>query len=416
MDSPSTGNSELIVQVNRRLVLQAIRSLQPTYRAEVSRWTELNPATVTGIVSDLLKVRLLREVTGDFIAPGPAGGRPPMMLRLNNDARRILAIDLEPELLRVAVVGLGIDIIEYREEALDRHSHPEAVFATLDRLVEDVLSRGRRRTIDGIGLSLPGLVDRERGILLSSTNLPHWRNVPIRDILFQRFGHQAKVERAVHLAAMHEDWIDNSDDNRTKLILSLRTGIGMSFVRRGEVFMGAGGFNGEVGHTVIDLDGAQCECGNRGCLETFVSADAVRKRVETMLSQGRGQAIAAAVKQGEQLRPELVYRLAKDGDGDSAEIVLDVGRYVGLAAANLANLLSPDELIVSGSIDLAEDLILTAIREQIAQCSLPQIRDHLKVRLAVAKEKASLLGAAVMVTRELFDLPRLTHRRATVSN
>ncbi len=416
MDSPNTGNSELIVQVNRRLVLQAIRSLQPTYRAEVSRWTELNPATVTGIVSELLRARLLREVSGDFLAPGPAGGRPPMMLRLNNDARRILAIDLEPEMLRVAIVGLGIDIVEYREEVLDRHSQPNLVFKTLNRLIDEVLSRGRRRAIDGIGVSLPGLIDREKGVLLSSTNMPNWRNVPIREILFRRLGHQAKVERAVHLAAMHEDWIDKSDDNRTKLILSLRTGIGMSFVRRGEVFLGAGGFNGEVGHTVIDLDGAQCECGNRGCLETFVSADAVRNRVEKMFAQGRGQAIAAAVKEGQQLRPELVYRLAKDGDSDSADIVRDVGRYVGLAAANLANLLSPDELIVSGSIDLAEDLILAAIREQIAQRSLPQIREHLTVRLAVAKEKASLLGAAVLATRELFDLPRLTHRRATVSN
>lgn len=414
MESPNIGNSELIAQVNRRLVLQAVRSLQPTYRAEVSRWTNLNPATVTGIVTDLLKLRLLREVSGEVPAPGPTGGRPPTMLELNNDARRFLAIDIEPELVRIAIVGLAINVVEYHEEVLDRHSQPATVINKIINLCEELLSRGRRRRIDGIGLSLPGLIDREQGILISSTNLPKWRNVPIRDMLAERLGHEPKLERSFHLAAMHEDWLDRSSQNNTKLILSLRTGIGMSIVRQGEVYQGAGGFDGEVGHTVIDLNGEMCECGNRGCLETFVSADAVRKRVEQMLRKGRCRAAAAAIAQGEPLRPELVYRLAKEGDEDCAEIVRDVGRYVGLAAANLVNLLAPDSLIVCGSIDTADEIILGAIRQQIAERSLPQLRGHLTIRLAIAKEKASLLGAAVFVARELFDLPRLAHPQAAV--
>jgi predicted NBD/HSP70 family sugar kinase len=414
MESPNIGNAELIAQVNRRLVLQAVRSLQPTYRAEVSRWTNLNPATVTGITSDLLKSRLLREVSGDVPAPGPTGGRPPTMLELNNDARRFLAIDLEPELVRIAIVGLGINISDYHEEVLDRHSQPSTVINTIVSLCENMLGRGRRKKIHGIGLSLPGLIDREQGILISSTNLPKWRNVPIRDMLTERLGQEPKLERSFHLAAMHEDWTDRSSQNNIKLVLSLRTGIGMSIVRQGQVYQGAGGFDGEVGHTVIDLNGEICECGNRGCLETFVSADAVRKRVEQKLRKGRCRSVAAAIAEGESLRPELVYRLAKEGDEDCTEIVRDVGRYVGLAAANLVNLLAPDTLIVCGSIDVADEIILDAIRSQIAERSLPQLRGHLTVKLAFAKEKASLLGAAVLVARELFDLPRLAHPQVTL--
>jgi N-acetylglucosamine repressor len=411
VEPTNIGNSELISQVNRRLVLQAIRSLQPTYRAQVSRWTNLNPATVTGIVSDLAEEGLIQEVSGRGPTPGPTGGRPPMMLQLNNDARRILAIDLEPDVLRVALVGMSINLVDYREEMVDRRSKPDKVIEKIVRLCREVLGQGRRRRIDGIGLSLPGLIDRDQGILIGSTNMPNWHNVPIRDMLETQLGQTVKAERSVHLAALYEDWAAPTEQNSTKVVISLRTGIGMSCIRRGELYMGAGGYDGEVGHTLIDINGEKCECGNIGCLETFVRADAVRGRVERMMSQGRCRAIAAAIADGERLRPDLVYRFAKNGDADAAEIVRDVGKYVGIAAANLVNLFAPDALIVCGSIDTADELILDAIRQQVDQRSLPQLQRHLTVRLGAAKEKSPLFGAAVLVARETFDLPRLLHRQ-----
>ncbi len=408
MEPSAIGNSELITQVNRRLVLQAVRTLQPTYRAEVSRRTNLNPATVTGIVNDLLQMRLLKEVSGETKAPGPSGGRPPMLLELNSAARRILAIDLEPNILRVALVGLNLNIVDYREKVVNRWSQPATVIKQIVQLAEDILGNDNKRRIYGIGLSLPGLIDRDLGILIGSTNMPRWRNVPIRDMLAKKLGQTPKVERTVHLAALHEDWTDTTGELNTKLVLALRTGIGMSLISRGELYLGAGGFEGEVGHTVVDLNGPQCECGNRGCLETFVSTDAINQKVKLAIENGKCQAVSEALADGEILRPELIYGLARDGNEDCAEIVREVGYYVGLAAANLVNLLAPDKLILCGSIDLADELILEAIQEQVQLRSLPQLRDHLKIQLSSALEKSPLLGAAVLVVRDLFELPRLS--------
>jgi len=416
MEVSRIGNSELITQVNRRLVLQAVRSMQPTFRAEVSRSTKLNPATVTGIVNDLLDQRLLEEVSGETKSPGPTGGRPPLLLQLNDDARRILAIDLEPTILRVALVGLNLNISEYREKVINRRSHPTTVIKQIIRLVQEIIGRGKKKRIDGVGLSLPGLIDRDQGILISSTNMPLWKNVPIRDLLAESLGKVPKVERSVHLAAMHEDWVDKSSELSTKLVLSLRTGIGMSLVSRGALYLGAGGFEGEIGHTMIDLDGPQCECGNRGCLETFVSADAISQRVREAIDQGKCKVVAEALMDGEALRPELIYSLARDGDEDCADIVREIGRYLGLASANLVNLLAPDKLILCGSIDTADELILEAIQEQVKMRSLPQLRDHLKIQLSSALEKSPLLGAAVLVARELFELPRLSPHQTLINH
>ena len=406
-NSFNIGNSELITRVNRTLVLQAVRALEPTYRAEVSRRTHLKPATVTGIVSDLIDEQLLSEVPGETQSPTPSGGRPPMMLELNGGAMRMLAVDLEADIVRVALIDLKMSVLEYAEGEIDRFGEPESVVEQIAKLAEPVLATPAGKDISGIGMSLPGLIDKDEGILIGSTNMPRWHNVPIRDMVAQRLGHAAQVGRAVHLAALYEDWTDLSDRRSTKLILLLRTGIGMSLVRQGELYTGAGGFDGEVGHTVVDLNGLPCECGNRGCLETYVSASAVVSRAEKMIGEGRAQAVSAAARNGKSLRPELVYQLAKSGDADCSEIVREVGRYVGIAAANLANLFGPDTLILCGSIDTADTLLLEAVKQQIEERALPPIRRHLTVHLASAKEKSSLLGAAVLIAREKFELPQL---------
>ncbi len=402
------GNIELIAAVNSRLVLHAVRILQPTYRAEVARKTRLKPATVTGIVSELLEQELLRE-TQVAQESCPRGGRPPQMLRINGDARRILAIDLEPDVIRVALTNLLVEELAYRERLIDRFAEPAVVCSQMLELCRELLATVEKPRLLGVGLSLPGLIDRNRGLLLSSTNMPRWRDVPIRGILERELGMPVRMNRSLHLAALYEKWIDSQLESRDCLVISLRTGIGMTLMHRGDIYTGSQGFAGEIGHTVVDLNGRPCECGSRGCLETFVSASAICERAQALMSQGRGAALAKELARGEVLRPALIYRLAKEGDPDCADIVRDVGRYIGIAASNMINLFAPQDVILCGSIDTADELILQSVQTEIARMALPKMREIVSVRLASAKEKSPLLGAAALVAQELFELPRLSH-------
>lgn len=419
MNHSQIGNTELISTLNSRLVLQAVRVLQPTFRAEVARKTGLKPATVTSIVNDLIGQRLLREVPGApaSVAPGhdaappPGGrfGRPPLLLELNGDARRILAIDLEPDHLRVATTDLLGRILHYAEEPANRFDQPAAVIAQIVRMARVALSTIPKGSLLGIGVSLPGLIDSENGVLLSSTNMPRWKNVPIGSRLERELGATVHVERSMHLAALYEKWRNPQQQNRTVVIVSLRTGVGMSIVHRGQLYAGNSGLSGEIGHTVIDPAGKPCDCGSRGCLETFVSAPAVAERGARLVSDRRSPALATAVQRGEQITPELIYRLARDGDEGCASVVREVGRYLGLAIANLINLLAPDEIVIAGAIDTAEDLLLQSIREQVNASALPRSRENVVIRAASEKEKLPLLGAAVMIAQQMFELPELRH-------
>jgi N-acetylglucosamine repressor len=413
MHKSQIGNSELISEVNSRLVLQAVRVMQPTFRAAVARRTGLKPATVTVIINDLLKQQMLQEVSG--LAPASGFGRPPLMLEVNADVKRILAVDFEPDRLRVAMTNLSLQELAYREQLIDRFAEPAEILRLMLKLCREVLGKTAREKLLGVGLSLPGMIDLERGVLMSSTNMPKWRDVAIRDFLQLRLKIPVRVERSVRLAALYEDWVSPHLDEQTTLIISLRTGVGFSLINRGQLYVGNCGFDGEVGHTVVDMDGRQCECGSRGCLETFVSATAICDRAKRELPSARGAALRGRIDAGEPLTPELVYKLASEADPLCVDIVRDIGRYLGIATSNLINLLAPTEVVICGAIDMADELILDAVREQVNRSALPRSREKTIIRLAREKEKLPLLGAAVLVAQQVFALPRLSHNSAAVS-
>lgn len=404
----TVANSRFVSEVNTRLIMQSVRTRQPIGRAAIARHTGLSPATVTTLVPKLLEMGLLRELDKPVLGPVRGrGGRPPRPLCVNTAAHKILALDLEPDCIRAALTDLVAEPLVSREQLIDRRSDANVICDAILSVSREVLHEHRGTQLRGIGLCLPGLINVESGIAISSTNMPHWQNVPIRDILESAFGAPVSMDRSMHLAAQHELWLDPALQNQRVVVLSLRTGIGMSLMDRGTLYMGRHGFAGEIGHTVIALDGPLCECGSRGCLETYVSASAILARARALLHDSRATALQEAVAGGETLRPALIYRLAHEGDAACGEVVRAVGHYIGIAAANLINLLAPDLLILSGSIEVADRLILDAVREQVDRRALPRFREDLRIRLASARERAPLLGAAVMVARQLFDLPRL---------
>jgi N-acetylglucosamine repressor len=401
------GNSELISQVNSRLVLQAVRTAQPTYRAAVARSTGLKPATVTAIVNDLIKKRMLQEVGGPV--DRERFGRPPLMLEVNGDFKRILAVDLEPDRIRVAITNILLGNLVYQEERIDRFAAPGIILPALLKLCKSVLGDLPRRGILGAGVSLPGLIDAKRGVLISSTNMPQWHNVPVCDVLHKTFKIPVWSERSLHLAALYEDWTNPNSSYETTLVLSLRTGVGLGLIHGGHLYVGNMGFDGEIGHTVIDINGKPCECGSRGCLETFVSASAICERAREILTVGGGQGLRRQLDSGKELTPELIYGLAKNGDPDCAAIVREVGRYLGIATANMINLLAPHQVVICGSIDTADELLMDAVRAEVERRALPRTREKTELRLAREKDRLPLLGAAVLVARQLFTLPTLSH-------
>lgn len=397
-------------QVNTKLVLDVVRRSGPISRAELARQTSLPPATVGNIVAELMHDDLLIEVK-EGKSDNKNVGRPARNVALNDQARFVLAIDLEPDKLRIMIVGLTLQIQAYSEYSIDRFASSGAIVSQIIAGCRNLLSANAawEERLVGIGVSLPGEVDTEAGISRGSTNMPNWRDVPILAKLKNAFHKPVQIGRSMHMAALSEKWRRPEIREKNVLFLVLRTGVGMSMLLRGNLYYGASHFDGEIGHTMIDPNGKTCECGKRGCLETFISSHAVKQEAVDLIHAHQAQKLLEMVEGDlDSIRPETVYELAKHGDPDCVKIVRKISRYLGMAAANIVQILNPHEVVICGSIDLAESIIISEIDAVFNETLLPKTRADVSVALSPYKEKAALYGAAALVLDEIFSMPDLT--------
>ena len=412
------GNFELMKQVNSKLVLDSIFREKSVSRAELARKTGLQPATVGNTVARLLHEGLLIEANNNK-SNHTTAGRPGQAIQINKDFCFVLTADMEPDHLRLALMNMALETVAYAEYSLNRFDHASKIMDQLISGCESLLSTNDvwRDKLIGMALSLPGDIDVEKGIAFSSTNMPNWHDVKIVDKLTSALNIQSvKIGKSIHLAALSEKWRRPEVYDRNVLCLVLRTGIGVALLVNGSLYSGASHLDGEIGHTTVDINGAKCECGNLGCLENFISSKAIRQRAIDLIQAGKAQELLnTAEGDTDLITPETIYRLAKNGDIDCIEIVRDVAKYLGLATANLVQVLNPHEVVICGSIDTSGDILLEEINSVFDRVLLPKTRADVEVMLSPYKDRASLYGAAVMLLDELFELSNLTFSTNTKS-
>lgn len=377
--------------MNALTVMEAIRVLGPVSRAELARQTQFKPAALTGLVRYLIQEGLVIEC--EETRSGHQGGRPARLIRMNSGSKAVLGIDIEPDHLRIAVTDLGGAILNYRQTVCDRHLEPEATFRLIETLSREM--GVKKGSIVGVGVSCAGLLDEEKGILIGSTNLPKWKNVPLRAWLESFFGTPVQIGRSIHQASWAEHWFRDEKGGGKMLMVTLRTGLGFALVDNGMVYQGRDGYDGELGHTLVDINGPLCECGRRGCLETFISPGSITRRIQEKVAKGKAKRLEPLLAAGLEVDPELVYRMARDGDPDCRGIVGDLVYYLGIGIGNLVNLLNPDSVVLCGAIEMVNEDLLAALRKDIQNQCLPHSWEHLEVRLSRHAERSALLGAAV---------------------
>jgi predicted NBD/HSP70 family sugar kinase len=272
--------------------------------------------------------------------------------------------------------------------------------ASLDavyRLVETILPQTNAPLL-GIGLATPGLVDPHNGIILRSVNLD-WVNLPLRDLLEERFGHPVHIANDSHMAALAEYTYGDEPDSDNLIVLRVGRGIGAGIILGGRLFYGDGFGAGEIGHVVVDPAGQVCSCGNRGCLETTSS-------VRAMLSQAR----LSDKSQSLLAKTDVTWRGFSEAvalhDPVAVDIAVAAGCHLGTAAANLVGALNINAIVLAGRLADLDGLLLDAITAEMHQRVLPAMAQMTKVRFSsLGPERApyivSLGCAALLLHQEL---------------
>ena len=369
---------------NRDRVTAALREAGAASRSELARRTGMSRTTVSSIVAELEAAGVLVE-REDHPGASPRGGRPPRRLSFSRSAGVAVGIDFGKRHLGVAAADLSHAILAEAQRPVRAEDPAEAGLDAAVVLVEEVMEEAgvTREQVVGVGLGLPGPIDRRSGRVGSSSILPGWVGVRAADELGQRLSLPVAVDNDANLGALAELHWGAAAGRKDVAYLKISTGIGAGLVLDGRVYHGTGGLAGEIGHAIVDEQGPVCRCGKRGCLETLAGASALAELLEPRL----GRAISTA---------ELLS-LATSSDSGARRVIADAGRHIGGVVATLCDLFNPELIVVGGELGRAGDVLLDPMREQVHRNAIPATARDVEIVEGVLGPRAELLGALALV-------------------
>jgi predicted NBD/HSP70 family sugar kinase len=384
--SEESGTLGSLRESNRERVIRALRALGVASRAQVARRTGLSRSTVSSIVGDLQLEGIVVDRREDG-PPAARGGRPPALIALDRATGLALGIDFGKRHLAVAVADLSHDVLaeEWCEMPEDYEADQgiERASELVDRVIDE--AGADRDRILGVGMGLPSPVQRT-GLVGSSAILPGWSGTAGGERMADRLGLPVRLHNDANLGALAEVTWGAGRGCHALVYVKISHGIGAGIMIGNRLFDGAGGTAGEIGHTSLDETGEICRCGSRGCLETFAGGTAIAR----LLSRSRN----------EDLDLDAVLRLAAAGDPACRRALHDAGRHIGVAVANLCNLVNPERIVVGGSMGYAGDLLLDPLKESVDQRAIPSAAEDVDVVPGELGERAELLGAVALVLHE----------------
>jgi N-acetylglucosamine repressor len=377
------GSKQLIREINQAIVLNTIRTHGVLSRTDIASISKLSLATISGITAELIESGFVYEREVGI----STGGRPPVLLALNKRAGYVVGVKLTEDTVIAALTDLEATAVASHTAALVGQT-PEAIVETLAATVEALRPAAGNRPVLGAGIGIAGVIDRQRKLVHYATYFG-WRNIPVALLLEQRLHIPVVVDNDVNALTAAEQWFGTGSGINDFLVVSIGRGVGLGMVLDGHLYRGTAGGAGEFGHITVVPDGPYCECGKRGCLEALVSDPAVTRRV------------AAAL--GYPVDINTAIDLALHGDAIVQSIFAAAGRTLGMAVANLVNVLNPALIIIGGEGTRAGGLILDPLQDALREHCFDGLYDDMRVVTEPWGDEAWARGAASLLLGELFQ-------------
>lgn len=392
LKNANAARSSTIRDINRQIILNHIREKSPISRAEIARFTDLQRSTVSLIVEELKSIGLVEEIEGES-----SGGRPPQLLSLRTAHAVAVGVDLSKRRTIVATSDLAGRILEQEEFPTD-----EDFETTIARIIKSVayLVHKNGGSIEGIGVSVPALVEPQSGKVLLVPPLK-WHEPAFAERLKIAAGLPVKIDNDANAVALAELWFGRPEITQVRdfILVLIENGIGTGIVFDGQIYRGKGGIAGEFGHMTIGADApVACAAGKYNCWEAFASErSAVARYVKSLKKTNGAGKISFA---------ELV-NLALDDDEKARAALKETAHYIGVGIANVFQGLSPEVAIVTGTIVRAWSLIVEDI---LAGAESATCQGYPTVRIipSTLGNYPTLMGAISLILTDKFASVSIT--------
>jgi glucokinase len=314
-------------------------------------------------------------------------------------SRLYLSVDVGGTKLQASLVEETGAILGRERDSTPRGGGPEQAVAAVERIVEKLLkARGLSAgELTAMGIAIPGVVDPDEGRIVFTANMA-LTGVEIGAHLEARFRIPVALGNDCNLGALGETWLGSARRADSAVAILVGTGIGGGFVRNGKLWRGARESAAEIGHTIIQLDGPVCGCGNRGCLEALASRTAIENQLRAAVAEGRKSVLADLLQGDLQVIRSRALRQALDAqDALVTEVVRRAAETLGYACVNVRHLIDPEVIVLGGGVvEACSDFILPIVENIVGSDSLPGARDGGRVLLSALGDDAVVLGAVAL--------------------
>jgi predicted NBD/HSP70 family sugar kinase len=376
------ANPHTIRDINRQIVLNYVREREPISRATIARETALQRSTISEIVEVLTGEGLVEE-----IGEGKStGGRRPTLLRLRTVGAIAIGVNITPTHITIASSDLAGMVVE--QESFPTDPVPER---TVSRIIEIIRKFSRHCSIEGVGISVPGLVCPATGNVIF---VPYfkWRDLPIAETISQSTGLPVTIDNDANAVALAELWFGRPEvrDARDFIFVLVADGVGTGIIFDGQVYRGVRGAAGEFGHMIVGSNApVLCSCGNDDCWEAFASERAASARYQRLT--------------GAMSAPDfgtLIDR-AMAGEPEAGTALTETARYLAIGISNLVVGFSPEAVIVGGAITQAWSLIEKTLTEKIER-SVRRGVPSARILRSTLNGDPTLMGALSLVLTSKF--------------
>jgi predicted NBD/HSP70 family sugar kinase len=390
---PEKGDQSYLRSRNTARILETLRQDKAFSRIDLAEQTNLDKKTVLNIVNDLFTQGMIRVMSRQI----DGAGRPKEILGINGDYGRYAGIDLGGTHLSGVIVNFAGERIASKNIEVHNGLEPDTLVKLCIYLMGNLLKEAGLKEYDlsGIGISFPGFVASSQGYV-TSENFPRWQNIPIQEMFRKRYNLPVCVDDCSRLMALAELWFGKGRNRRDFIVADLGFGIGCGIVIDRKIFRGSAGKSGEVGHTVVDVNGPHCTCGSHGCIESFaagwaLSRDAqsiMREHSDTLLCETSGNS-----PEGVNFRH--VVLAANLGDPYCVDLLEKAGEYIGIGLSNAISFFNPSRLIIGGRLIQDNEIMIRAITGTIQTKCMKQILEDVEITVSELGGSASAWGAGI---------------------
>jgi N-acetylglucosamine repressor len=394
-------DKSIINTLNKQNVLNIIRDNSPIFKAEIARLTNLSIPTVMKITDELISNNLVIE-TGKGESNG---GKPPRLLEFNPTSYYIIGVEVEEYKILMIMMDLSAAIIYSETIPINVNEHHDVIIKKIiDSINNTIVNSGvPRNLILGIGIGMPGLLDKEHGTVLFSPDFK-WENVNLVAPIKEKFNMNIIIDNVTRAMAMGEKWLGLGKNVDNFMCINLGYGIGASIVLNGTLYSGSSGSSGEFGHLTLEKNGPICDCGNYGCLEALASGNAITKKAKLFVArEEHSRILDLAGGNIDSIEAKTVFDAAKEGDGLAMEIVREATEYLGIAIAGMINFLDPELIILEGGVAQAGEILTNNIQKIVGRRQMKCAGRRTKILVSQLGKNAAAIGAASFILQEFIE-------------